>query len=150
METEIVSIMFNICYSNSYFLFLCQNDEPIDTEIKNFVEPQLITLGKLSCLDPVYIGAEAGDGCMVTTTWTSLILLVGSYYMFMEYPSWSKNFFLPVETVLMDICKERKKGMAIENWMDWYSFEKVWMLQLVHQQENLYHTDTQYNHQQIN
>ena len=60
METEIVCIMFNICYSNSYFLFLCQ--------IKNFVEPQLITLGKLSYLDPVYtcIAAEARDGCLMT------------------------------------------------------------------------------------
>ena len=57
METEIVCILFNICYSNSYFLFLCQ--------IKNFVE-QLITLGKLSCLDPVYIAAEAEDGCLMT------------------------------------------------------------------------------------
>ena len=56
--------MFNICYSNSYFLFLCQIDEPIDTKIKNFVEPQLITLGKLSRLDPVYIAAEVGDGCL--------------------------------------------------------------------------------------
>ena len=65
--TEIVCIMSNICYSNSYFLFLCQNDEPIDAEIKNFVEPQLITLGKLSCLDPVYIAVEAGDGCLTTT-----------------------------------------------------------------------------------
>ena len=57
-DRNIVCIMFNICYSNSYFLFLCQ--------IKNFVEPQLITLGKLSCLDPVYIAAEARDGCLMT------------------------------------------------------------------------------------
>ena len=62
-----ICIMFNIFYSNSYFLFLCQNVEPFDTEIKNFVEPQLITLGNLSCLDPVhmYIAAEAGDGCLM-------------------------------------------------------------------------------------
>ena len=45
METEIVCIKFNNCYPNTYFLFLCQIDEPFDTEIKNFVEPQLITLG---------------------------------------------------------------------------------------------------------
>ena len=56
--------MFNICYSNSYFLSLCQNDEPIDTEINNFVVAELITLGKPPCLDPVYIAAEAGDGCL--------------------------------------------------------------------------------------
>ena len=67
METEIVCIMFNICYSNSYFLFLCQNDEPIDTEITSFLEPQLINLEERWCLDPVYIAAEAWDGCLTTT-----------------------------------------------------------------------------------
>ena len=59
METEIVCIMFNICYSNSYFLSLCQNDEPIDTEINNFVVAELITLGEAlmpgSCLYCCYV-----------------------------------------------------------------------------------------------
>ena len=53
--------MLNICYFNSTFLFLCQDDETIDTEMNNSVETQLITFGKkLSCRDPVYIAAEAG------------------------------------------------------------------------------------------
>ena len=69
--------------------------------------------------DLVYIAAEAVDGCLTTIQhglhcfcW---LVATCNYIFNMEYPSWSRNFFLFVETVLMDICKELKKRMFIDN-----------------------------------
>lgn len=76
--------------------------------------------GSLSCLDPIYIAAEGMVVCRLCNVGlaTALALLVGSYYIFnMEYPSWSRNVFLFVETMLMDNCKESKKRVAINKFL---------------------------------
>ena len=117
--TEIVCIMFNICYFNSNILFLCQIHEPIDTKIKNVVEPQrlIIYLGE-ALMPGSCIYCCRGWGWLFDnyTTWTSLFLLVGSCYIFnMVYPSRSRNVFLFVETVLMEICKEPKRELSLKN-----------------------------------
>lgn len=103
-----------------WILFSHQNDEPIDIQIKKAVEPCLILSGNLSSFDHVYI---AGEGMVVVRLCnmglaTALVLLVGSYYIFnMEYPSWAKNVFLFIETMLMVNCNESKKRIAINKFL---------------------------------
>lgn len=67
--------------------------------------PTIVTSGKLSNLEPVYIAAKG----------TALSLLVACYYIFnIEYPSWSKNYLF-LETILMDNCTDSRKRVTVTN-----------------------------------
>ena len=86
-----------ICIS----FFLCQNDEPIDMEIKKN-SPRIVAAGKLSSLDPVYLVEEGTIVCLVIPSMaTSLSLLVACCYVFnMEYPLSSIHIFMFLERIV--------------------------------------------------
>ena len=102
------------CFSAQIF-YSFQPEEDIDDEIRKTTAPRLIGSGGLATIKPLYLVAEGviiaklNNVCLAT----ALSILVGVYYIFKDYQSGRKNFFIFLEAALMDKTSEAKKRVAI-------------------------------------